>query len=82
MPKAWKADPVHCSKEQSLGLTWVQMMGGSLARHLDGEGQRLWRDRSRAGTGDISKKEHLVSNLRPELQNGRLGHWALQSELP
>lgn len=52
-------------------------MGGSLAGQLGGEAQRVWR-----GKGDSSKKQYLLFSLRPELQNGRPGPWALQSDLP
>lgn len=52
-------------------------MGGSLAGQLEGEAQRVWR-----GKGGNGKKQYLLFSLRPELQNGRLGHWALQSDLP
>lgn len=52
-------------------------MGGSLAGQLEGEAQRVWR-----GKGDSSKKQYLLFSLRPEFQNGRLGPWALQSDLP
>lgn len=46
-------------------------------------GSRRPRSRgSRAGSGDIVKKLYLIFALRPEFQNGHVGHWALQSDLP
>ena len=35
MPGAWKTDPARCSQVQSLGLTLLQEMGGSLAGQLE-----------------------------------------------
>lgn len=63
VPGAWKADPAHCSEMQSLDLTLLQMMAGSLAWQLEGEVQSVWRGSTGAGKGDISKKQ---CDIQPE----------------
>lgn len=82
MPGAWKADSVDGSEPQPLELTLSQMIGGSLAGQPEGEVRRVRRGSIRAGKGDVSKKPDPMFSLRTELQNGLLGHGALQPDLP
>lgn len=81
MPGAWKEDPVHCREVHSLDLTFLQMMGRSLAGHLEGEVRSGGPGGSTRAGSDVSRKQHLISTQR---LSSRLTTWTLgpQSDLP